>query len=110
MAQIVELMGQYLALGPQTPAYDIISQTMPAIEQAMGGGGMPPEGGMPPGMPPEAGGMPPMPEAPMMGGEVGMPDMTGGMPLEEQQTGDYGSFADANAALGEDIRKKIKAR
>lgn len=113
LMQISMLMEQYLAMGEQTPAFDVVSQVLPEIQAAAGGGGMPPEaGGMPPGMPPEAGGMPPMgPEAglpadPMMGGEMPMPDMTGGIPPGEMEAGSYGSFDEANAALTEDIRKK----
>ena len=101
LAQIMELCGQFVQSGGD-PA-----QIMDAVSQVAGGGGGDPMGG---GMPPDpmGGGMPP--EMPMMGGEVGMPDMTGGMPLDEQQSGGFGSFKDANAALEEDIRKKIKAR
>lgn len=107
LAQIAALMEQYLSLGEQTPAFGVVSQVLPEI-QAAAGGGAPPEGGMPPeagGMPPEAGGMPPDPMA-MMGGEMPMPDMAGGVPADQMESGGYGSFEEANAALTEDIRKK----
>ena len=105
LAQIMDLCGQFIQSGGDP------NQVMEAVGQAaQGGGGMPPEGG---GMPPEAGGMPPeggMPpdQMPMMSGDTGMPDMTGGMPLDQQESGGYGNFGDANAALKEDMLKKIK--
>jgi hypothetical protein len=98
LAQIMDLCGQYVQSGGD-PA-----QIMDAVSQVAGGGGGGPMDQMGGGMPPEE------PQMPMMGGEVGMPDMTGGMPLDEQQPQNFSSFGDANAALEEDIRKKIKGR
>lgn len=104
LAQIAQLMEQYLAMGQQTPAFGVVSQALPEIQAAAGGGGgMPPDQGVAPGPPPDAalaeamgggGGMPPMP-----GGEA-MPDMT------DMPGGNYGSFEEANAALLEDTKKK----
>jgi hypothetical protein len=57
LQQIMALMDQYLALGPETPAFQVISDALPAIEESMGGGGMPPaaeEGPAVPGEPPVA--------------------------------------------------------
>jgi hypothetical protein len=63
LSQIIDLMGQYLALGPDTPAAQVISDAMPAIEEAMGGGMMPPEGEVGPATAdPSAGVEPEMPE------------------------------------------------
>lgn len=109
LAQIRDLLDQYLAMGQGTPVEAEAQALAAAIDQTTGGGGMPPEQG---GMPPEAGGMPPEGGAPpdpsMMSGADQMPDITGGMPLDQQQSGSYGSFGDANAALEEDIKKRIK--
>lgn len=100
LAQILSLVDQYTQAGGDP------IQVCDVIQQSYAGGA---EGGAPPPEDPMAamagagGGMPPaggMPQDPMMGGEMAMPDMTG-MP-----GGDYGSFADANAALEEDIKKK----
>lgn len=113
LAQIRDLLDQYLALGQGTPVEAEAQALAAAIDST--GGGAPPDQGMPPdagGMPPDQG-IPPdqgMPQGAMMGGDVPMPDMTGGMPLDQQQPGGYGSFADANAALTGDIKKKIKGR
>lgn len=108
LAQITDLCGQFLQAGGDP---NQVIQTLGPVLQ--GGGGAPPsDGGMPPdaggGMPPAAGGAPPPDQMPMMSGDTQMPDMTGGMPLDQQQSGGYGSFADANAALQGDIKKKIK--
>lgn len=37
--QIMDLMTQYLSMGPDTPAYQTISEALPAIQESMGGGG-----------------------------------------------------------------------
>lgn len=60
LQQIAELMGEYLAMGPDTPLYETFSQVMPEIAQGAGAleGAEAPEGGMPP---PSGGpGLPPM--------------------------------------------------
>jgi hypothetical protein len=103
LAQIRSLLDQYLQLGAGTPVESEAQALAAAIDQTSGGGGAPPEAG---GMPPE--GMPPEPS--MMSGADQMPDMTGGVPLDQMQSGGYGSFADANAALTGDIKKRIKGR
>lgn len=104
LAQIRQMLDQYLALGQGTPVEAEAQALAAAIDQTSGGGGAPPEAG---GMPPDQSGMP---MGGMMSGDAQMPDMTGGMPLDQQEEGGYGSFKDANAALSEDIRKRIKAR
>jgi len=110
LAQIMDLCGQYIQAGGDP------NQVMEAVGQAAqgGGGGMPPPTEETGEMPPGGGGMPPSggmrDQMPMMSGDTGMPDMTGGMPLDQQQSGGYGSFEDANAALQGDMLKKIKGR
>lgn len=117
LAQIRQMLDEYLAMGAGTPVEAEAQALAAAIDSTAGGGGAPPDagGGMPPdpsGMPPE--GMPPggeVPQGAMMSGDVPMPDMTGGMPLDQQQGGgNYGSMKEANAALQDDILKRIKGR
>lgn len=109
LAQIMDLCQQYIQAGGDP------NQVMDAVSQAAQGGGygdqgMPPDGG---GMPPteETGEMPPMDQAPMMSGDTAVPDMTGGMPLDQQQPGNFTDFGSAKAALAEAMKKKMtKAR
>jgi hypothetical protein len=81
LAQIADLLQQYLALGGDTPVAPEAQALMAAIQGAGGGQGAPDDpaaGGMPPdaggGMPPDAGGGPPMPD------EMPMPDIAGMSP------------------------------
>lgn len=109
LAQIRDLLDQYLQLGAGTPVESEAQALAAAIDQTTGGGGSDMEG--PADMASEPGGEPPMEDQmPMNSGQTPLPDMTGGMPLDQQQPGGYGSFKDANAALTEDIKKRIKAR
>lgn len=102
LAQIMDLCEQYIGAGGD-PA-----QVVDAVTQAAGGGGYGDQGGMPPG----GGEMPPMPDqAPMMSGDSPVPDMTGGMPLDQQQPGNFTDFGEASSALAEEMKKRMtKAR
>lgn len=104
LAQIMDLCQQYIQAGGDP------NQVMDAVSQAAQGGGYGGEeqgmmGGAPP--PEMGGGMPPTDEAPMMSGDTALPDMTGGMPLDQQQSGGFKDFGSAQAALAEEMRKKM---
>jgi hypothetical protein len=101
LAQIMDLCQQYIQAGGDP------SQVMDAVAQAAQGGDY---GGGDQGMgvpPPAGGGMPPTDEAPMMSGDTALPDMTGGMPLDQQQSGGFKDFGSAQAALAEEMKKKM---
>jgi len=107
LAQIMDLCQQYIQAGGDP------NQVVDAVSQAAQGGGY---GGQDQGMggapPPDTGGsMPPGPEdqMPMMGGNSAVPDMTGGMPLDQQQSGGFTDFKSAQSALAEEMKKRIKA-
>jgi hypothetical protein len=92
LSEILSLMEQYLAMGPETPAFQTISEAMPAIQEAMGGGG---EGEM---LPPGEEGM----EGPPVEDE-GM----GGSPLETMMPDSPpSSMEDASAMALEDMKKR----
>lgn len=55
LSQIVDLMNQYLALGQDTPAFQPVSEALPAIQEAAGGAPM----GGDPTAPPDDGSAPP---------------------------------------------------
>jgi hypothetical protein len=99
LAQIMDLCSQYIEAGGDP------NQVMDVVAQAAQGGGY----GGDQGAPPDAGGgMPPAPdEAPMMSGDTAVPDMTGGMPLDQQQSGGFKDFGSAQAALAEEMKKKM---
>src|SRR5215212_1991357 len=84
LAQIADLLGQYLSLGADTPVAPEAMQLMDAIQGAQGGDqGAPPEDPMAGGMPPDAGGGMPPPDAgggPPMPDEMPMPDIAGMAP------------------------------
>jgi hypothetical protein len=42
-----------------------------------------------------------------MSGDTAVPDMTGGMPLDQQQSGGFKDFGSAQAALAEEMKKKM---
>lgn len=102
LAQLQELLAQYLAQGEDTPVAPEAQQLMAAIEAAGGGeqgappdaGGAPPDMGM--GMPPEGGGMPP-------GGDMPPEDdpMASMMPATPP-----GSFAEASSMATDDLKKR----
>lgn len=106
--QIMDLCQQYIQAGGD-PA-----QVVDGVTQAAQGGGyggdqggqMPPGGG---GMPP--GGAPPPDPAQdqmsMMGGGTPVPDMTSGMPLDQQQSGGFTDFGQARSALEDAMKKKM---
>lgn len=100
LQQIADLLGQYLALGPNTPVAPQAQQLMDAIQGAVGdpqGMGMP-QGGPPPD-PSQGGGMPP-------GGP--MPDIQGMQPSgTPTSNGGAHPFADASAMAIDDIKKKM---
>lgn len=90
LQQIIDLMDQYLALGPETPAFQVISDALPAIEESMGGAAPAGGEGM---MPPEG--------APPMGEEGMMPEEGPMMPSEPPQ-----GFDQASAMALEDMKKR----
>jgi hypothetical protein len=89
LSQILDLMNQYLALGPETPAYQTISEALPAIQEAAGGGGAAPD---PTGGAPDAG-MPPAD--------------AGGSPMDTMMpSSPPSSMADASAMALDDMKKR----
>lgn len=74
LAQIQDLLGQYLQMGPDTPVAAEADALMQAIQA--GGGQSDAGGGLPPA--PDAGGAPPD-----LGAMMPPPDMGGDMPPEE---------------------------
>lgn len=65
LSQIVDLMNQYLALGQDTPAFQPVSEALPAIQEAAGGAPMGADSEGPQDMGSEPGGEPPAEGAPM---------------------------------------------
>jgi hypothetical protein len=99
LSQIMDLCQQYIEAGGDP------SQVIDAVTQAAQGGGYGDQGGqgMPPGPPPPGG----ADQAPMTSGDTALPDMTGGMPLDQQQPGNFTDFGSAKAALAEAMKKKM---
>jgi hypothetical protein len=119
LAQIRDLLQQYVGMGPDTPVAQQAGDLLSAIEATDAGGGdqgaagaqapppdmggMPPDaGGMPPdmagGMPPDAGAMPPDMPPPDDSG----PPRRGGSPGNE-------GFDKARSGAKEFLKKKSKA-
>jgi len=74
LAQISELLQQYVGMGPDTPVAQEAGNLLAAIEATQSGGGQSDMGGgLPPA--PDAGGAPPD-----LGAMMPPPDMGGGMP------------------------------
>lgn len=98
--QIMDLCQQYIQAGGD-PA-----QVVDGVTQAAQGGGyggdqggqMPPGGAPPPG---------PQDQMSMMGGGTPVPDMTSGMPLDQQQSGGFTDFGQARSALEDAMKKKM---
>ena len=115
LAQIKDLLDQYLAMGAGTPVDAEAQALSSAIDATMGGGGAPPPGGMPPdaggmpppgGMPPDAGGGAPLPVGP-----PGMPDISGMMPDQmPTSSGGRNPLRGASDMAIEDMKKKSKGR
>lgn len=100
LMEIRSLLDQYLALGQNTPVAPQAMQLADAIDQTTGGGaGMPPAG---PGGPPD--------QAPLTSGDSAMPDMTGGMDLQDQQSGGYKDFGSASKAAKGDITDMLSGK
>lgn len=109
LAQIRDLLDQYLALGSDTPVAPEAEALAAAIDQSAGGG-YGEEGAA--DMASEPGGEPPpsQDQMPMMSGDTAIPDMTGGMPLDQQQPGNFSDFESARSALEGEMKKRIKGR
>lgn len=107
LAQIADLMQQYLQLGPDTPAFDAVSQVLPAIQDASGGGGgAPGPGDLPPAggdlQPPPPGGPGAPPDASSGGGMDGL-DLGALMQGPDTQPS---SLEDASAMALSDMKKR----
>jgi hypothetical protein len=103
LSQIMDLCQQYIqAGGDPAQVVDAVSQAAQGGgyggDQGQGGQG---QGGPPPGPPG------PQDQAPMMSGDTAVPDMTGGMPLDQQQSAGFTDFGSAKAALAEAMKKKM---
>lgn len=91
LQQILQLMQQYLSLGQDTPAFQTISEALPAIEEAAGGGA-PTDAEGPADMGAEPGGEPP-PE--------------GDSPMDTMQpSSPPSSFGDASSMALDDLKKR----
>lgn len=97
LQQIVMLMQQYLSLGEETPAFQTVSEALPAIQEAASGGA--PMGADP------MGGSPMEAEGPAE--DAGEPPMSEGTPMDTMQpSSPPSSFGDASAMALEDLKKR----
>lgn len=102
LTQIRALLGQYLAMGSDTPVAPEAMQLADAIDQITGGGDqLSPAGGPPPG---------PGDQAPLTSGGSAMPDMTGGMDLSQQQSAGHKDFKSASQAAKGDITALLQGK
>lgn len=94
LQQITDLMDQYLALGQDTPAFQVISDALPAIQEAMGGGG-------------DMGAMPPGEEGPAAPGETHVaPEGEQGSPMDMMPSSPPQGFDDASSMALDEMKKR----
>lgn len=100
LTQIRALLGQYLALGSDTPVAPEAMQLADAIDQINGGGDQTQLAG--------AGGA--ADQAPLTSGDSAMPDMTGGLDLSQQQSSGAKDFKSASKAAKGDITALLQGK
>jgi hypothetical protein len=102
LAQITELVQQYLALPGDTPVKPELESLLPVLQQAQGDqGAAPPDQGA---MPPDQAGPPPDQGAP----QGNLADLLGGGAQQEAPPSTGDSFRDATNAAGADIKSAKK--